>query len=202
MGAAAITGSQRVTIGTLDTETSKLASAAKSYPGQVQLTPTQITQQTLSWLVRFKINDQLASQSGITVTSAQAQKALKSILAAAQAQAAQSGVTNVSLQLLMVANGIAPNLGEQLGRYQAIETQYITNISGGTLPATTSAQTAADNKLRHAQCLAAKSLDIKVNPQFGRMDYSNYAVVAGSDTVSRPAGPATAASLSGLAPAC
>jgi hypothetical protein len=198
MGAAAITGNQRVTIATLDTETSMLASVAKSYPTQVQLSQQQITQETLSWLIRFKIEDELASQAGLTVTTADAQKALASTLANAQSQSGQS----VTLELLMVANGLAPNLAGQLGRYVAIENKFAEAANGGKLPTTTAEQTAVSSKLSHAQCLAAKSLNIKVNPQFGRMDYSKYAVVAVSDTVSRPAGTAQTASQSGLAPAC
>jgi hypothetical protein len=100
--------------------------------------------------------------------------------------------------------GIPPNLADELGRYQAIETQYIKNVSGGTLPTSTSAQTAASAKLDQAQCTAAKSLNIRINPQFGRMDYSQapYQVVSAPSTVSGTPGPTPTASPSGLAPAC
>jgi hypothetical protein len=198
MGAAAIAGDQRVTVATLDSEAGMLASAAKAYPGQVSLSQAQVTQETLSWLIRFKINDQLAARSGITVNSSDVQKALVSILSQAQAQNGSS----VALPLLMAANGIAPNLTQQLGRYQAIETKLVSVIDGGKLPTATAAQTAISNQLKHDQCLAAKSLNIKVNPQFGRMDYSQYAVVPVADTVSRPSGTVHTASLTGLAPAC
>jgi hypothetical protein len=196
MGAAAIVGDQRVTISNLDTEATKLASAGQAYPSVFTLSQQQIAQQTLSWLIRFKINDQLASSAGINVTNAQAQLALAGILAQVQ----QSSGSSVTLQELLVANGIAPNLAPQVGRYQAIETQFIKNLNGGTLPTTNSP--ALTTALQHQQCLAAKSLNIKVNPQFGRMDYSKYQVVAGPDTVSRPSGTAQTTSLSGLAPAC
>jgi hypothetical protein len=145
MGAAAIVGDQRLTIANLDTEATKLASAGQAYPSVFTLSQQQITQQTLSWLIRFKINDQLASSAGISVTNRQAQVALAGILAQVQQ---------------------------------------------------------SSGSLRHQQCLAAKSLNIKVNPQFGRMNYSNYAVVAAADTVSRPSGAVKTTSLSGLAPAC
>lgn len=198
MGAAAITGDQRVTVATLDSEAGMLASAAKSYPGQVSLSQAQVTQETLSWLIRFKINDQLAARSGITVSSSDVQKALVSILAQAQAQNGSS----VALPLLMAANGIAPNLTQQLGRYQAIETKLVSVIDGGKLPTATAAQTAISNQLKHDQCLAAKSLNIEVNPQFGRLDYTQYAVVPVAETVSRPSGTVRTTSLTGLAPAC
>ena len=53
-----------------------------------------------------------------------------------------------------------------------------------------------------ARCRAAKALNVQVNPQFGRLDYSQVAVVPAPGIVSRPAGPAKAPSKSGLTPAC
>ena len=64
MGAAAIAGNQRVTIATLDTEVTNLGQAVRGYPGVVELTVTQMTQETLSWLVRFQVNEGLAQQAG------------------------------------------------------------------------------------------------------------------------------------------
>ena len=202
MGAAAIVGNQRITIATLDTEVTNLSQAARAYPGVVQLTPTQMTQETLTWLVRFQINEEIARQAGITISTAQAQTGLAQLYAAAQSEAESEGLTNVTLNLIMAANGIPPDLYAELGRYQAIETQFIKNTNGGTLPTSSSAQTAATTAFEHAQCVAAKSLKILINPQFGRMDYSQYLVVSAPVTVSRPEGPAAAPSLSGLAPAC
>jgi hypothetical protein len=203
MGAAAIVGDQRVTIANLDTESGKLASAVKSYPGVVSLSQQQITQQTLSWLIRFQINEQLARQAGITVTTAQADSAFSQVYNSAKAQAEQSGVTNVTPDLILVANGIAPNLRTELGRFQAIEDEYLKRLNGGTQPTSNTPGVAGEfSKYQHAQCLAAKSLNIKVNPQFGRLDYSSYAVVAAPDTVSRPSGAAQTTSLAGMAPAC
>ena len=202
MGAAAIVGNQRITIATLDTEVTNLSQAARAYPGVVQLTPTQMTQETLTWLVRFQINEEIARQAGITISTAQAQTGLAQLYAAAQSEAESEGLTNVTLNLIMAANGIPPDLYAELGRYQAIETQFIKNANGGTLPTSSPAQTAATTAFEHAQCVAAKSLKILINPQFGRMDYSQYLVVSAPVTVSRPEGPAAAPSLSGLAPAC
>ena len=50
--------------------------------------------------------------------------------------------------------------------------------------------------------MTAEALDIQVSPQFGRLDYTQYTVVAAPITVSRAAGPAPTASPSGQAPAC
>lgn len=202
MGSAAITGDQRITIATLDTEVTNLNQAAKQYPGTVQLSQQQATQQTLTWLVRFNINDELARQAGITVTTAQAQRALAQIYAEAKASAQAQGISNVTLDLILVANGIPPNLASEVGRYQAIDNQFIRQANGGTLPTTSAEQTATTAKLNQARCQAAKSLNIKVNPQFGRMNYTQYAVVPAPSPVTASSGPTTAPAQAGLTPAC
>jgi len=202
MGAAAVVGDQRITIATLDTEVTNLSQAVKQYPSTVNLSAQQQTQQTLTWLVRFQINDELARQAGITVTTAQSQKALAEIYASAKSEAQAQGLSNVSLNLIMAANGIPPNLAPELGRYEAINEQFIKQANGGTTPTTTTEQSATTAKLEHAQCTAAKNLNIAINPQFGRMDYTQYQVVSAPATVTRSPGPAPTASPSGLAPAC
>jgi len=202
MGAAAIVGNQRITMATLDTEVTNLSQNAQLYRSVVQLSAAQETQETLSWLVRFKINEELAKQAGITVSSSQAQSALAQIYATAKTQAQSQGVSDVTLPLILVANGIPPNMGTELGRYQAIETQYIEQLNDGKIPTASAAQTATTAKLERAQCTAAKGLQIQINPQFGRLNYTQYEVVTVPGTVSRAGGPAKAASSSGLTPAC
>ena len=202
MGAAAIVGNHRITIATLDTEVTNLSRTAKLYPDTVQLSAAAQTQDTLSWLVRFQINEQLARSQGITISTAQAQTALAQIYAASKSQAASEGLSNVTLNLILAANGIPPNLAAEVGRYQAIETQYVEQVNGGKVPTSTAAQTATTAKLQQAQCVAAKTLQIQVNPQFGRLNYSQFAVVTVPSTVAAPPGPAKAASTSGLTPAC
>ena len=202
LGAAAVVGDQRITVATLDNEVTNLSRYVKLYPGTVQLTPVQETQQTLTWLIRFQINEQLAKQQGITVSTAQAQAAWGEIFKQAKASAQAQGITNVTANLILAANGIPPNMSAELGRWQAIENQFIQQANGGTVPTTTSAQSATAAKLQKAQCVAAKTLNIEINPQYGRLDYSNYQVVPAPGTVSRSAGPAPTASPSGLTPAC
>ncbi len=202
-GAAAITGDQRITISNLTTEVANLSQAVKMYPDTIQMSPAQQTQETLSWLVRFQIGDELARQQGITVSTAQAQAALAEIYTAEKANAEAQGLTNVTPELILAANGIPPNLSAELGRYQAIQNQYVKGVNGGALPTTTAQQTLTTAKLQHAQCLAAKSLNIKINPQFGQLDYSQYEVVAAPNPVAASPGPAKATpSPSGQAPAC
>jgi hypothetical protein len=202
LGAAAIVGDQRITQATLDTEVTSLSQAAKLYPGTVQLSQQQEVQQTLTWLVRFQINDELARQAGITVSTAQAQQALDQIYSAAKANAQAQGISNVSLKLILVANGIPPNLANEVGRYQAIDEQFVRQANGGALPTSSADQTATTDKLNQARCEAAKGLNIKINPQFGRLNYTQYAVVTMPSPVSASPGPTKAASQAGLTPAC
>ena len=73
MGSAAIVGNQRITVATLNTEVTNLSQSAKQYPGMVSLTATEETQATLTWLIRYQINEEVARQAGITVSTAQAE---------------------------------------------------------------------------------------------------------------------------------
>jgi hypothetical protein len=193
LGSAAIVG---------NTEVTNLSQTVKLYPGTVQLSQAQQTQQTLTWLIRFKINDELARQAGITVSTAEAQKALDEIYSAAKASAQAQGIRNVTLGLILVANGIPPNLASEVGRYQAIDNKFSEQVNGGQEPTSTAAQSATTAKLNQARCRAAKALSVQVNPQFGRLDYTQVAVVPALAIVSRPAGPAKAVSKAGLTPAC
>jgi hypothetical protein len=202
MGAAAIVGNERITIATLDTEVTNLSQTAKLYPGTVQLSQEQETQQTLTWLIRFKINDELARQAGITVSTAQEEKALNEIYNAAKANAQAQGISNVTLNLILVANGIPPNLADEVGRYQAIDDQFAVQANGGKEPTSTSAQDATSAQLNKARCQAAKALKIQVNPQFGQLNYNQIAIVTVPGSVSRPAGPAKTPSQAGLSPSC
>ena len=201
-GAAATTSNDRITIATLTTEVTNLSQAVKQYPGTIQLSSAQETQETLTWLVRFQINDELARQAGITVTPAESEAALAEIYAAAKSQAEAQGLTNVTLNLILAANGIPPNLAAEVGQYQAIQNQFVRQVNGGQIPTSTSAQAATTAKLQRAQCEAAKSLAIQINPQFGRLDYTQYQVVSAPNPVAAPPGPAPTASPSGTAPAC
>jgi Spy/CpxP family protein refolding chaperone len=204
-GAAATLGSQRITVSALDTQVASLAAAYPPYASQVQLTSAQMPGEVLSWLIRFGIRDQLAQTEGITLTQAQVQQAIAGIDAQARAQAQQSGQSNYSFRLLLVANGIPPDLVNELGRYQAIEIAYIEMNNGGKIPTSTAAQATATAQFNHSECQAAKSLSIQVNPQFGQLNYSSqdpYSVVPTPDTLSRPPGPAASASPVATAPAC
>jgi hypothetical protein len=202
MGAAAIVGDQRITVATLDNEVTNLSNYLKVHPSPVPLTPVQQTQLTLTWLIRFQINEELAKQEGITVSEAQAEQAWTDISKRAKANAQAQGITNVTDSLILAASGIPPNLKDEVARYQSIEDQFALKANGGTPPATQDQANAANDQLNKARCTAAKGLNIQVNPQYGRLDYSQYAIVPSEPTVTRSAGPAPTAVPSGLAPAC
>ncbi len=196
MGAAAITGSDGISASTLTSEVQNLTAAYQASHGRIQyqFPVSQVPQQVLSWLLRFRIRDEMAARRGITVTRAQAQQAL----AAAQAQARQSGAT---LTELAVANGLPPDMLPALGRYQAIQAKLVDQLDGGKLPTSQTALQALGAQFDREQCLAAKSLHIKVNPQFGQLDYAQLAVVPGGSALSAPAGVRPSPSAP-AAPAC
>jgi SurA N-terminal domain len=200
VGSAAIVGDQRITVSALDTQVSNLQAAAKPLGAGFPLTAAQTPQAVLSWLIRFSIMDQAAASEGVSVSAADVQAGVASIDSQAQSAASQEGLTSASAALL--AAGVSPQMVDDIGRYQAQLTAYATKVNGGKLPSTDAQNTTVNNALTKAQCDAAKSLNIQVSPQFGRLDYSQYAVVAAPNTLSRPAGTPTAASTAGLAPAC
>jgi hypothetical protein len=205
MGAAAVMTSQRISVSTLAGEVSNLNQGYLRYKGKVtlQFPASQMPQQVLGWLVRFRVRDQYAAAHGIKVTPAQVQAALAMI----KSQAASSSPgTPVNLAELAVANGLPPDLLTALARYQAIETVAINRLDGGTLPASSAAQQALGVQFARAECLTAKGLDIKINPQFGALDYSQYSIVPAPLTLSAAGpSPSPAASPSAkpqLTPAC
>ena len=202
MGSAAIVGDERISVATLGSQVTNLSSAVSQYPGVISLSPAQQTQATLTWLIRYQINDEIARQAGITVTAAQSQAALTAAYASAASSAEQQGVTNVTPTLILAGSGVPPDTSAQLGRYEAIANQYVKMANGGKAPASSAAQTAAEAKLASAECQAAKALNISVNPQYGQLDYSQYEVVSVPNPVARSAGPTASASPVATAPAC
>jgi len=196
LGAAAIVGNQRITVSSLDTQVSNLQAVFKPNGSTSQLTTANMPSAVLSWLIRFEVWDQVAAANGISVTDAQSQAALSSLTSVAQ----QNGYSSTSQ--LLIDNGVPPQLFPQVGRWDAQETAYELQANGGKQPTTTTEQNTVSAAVTKAQCTAAKSLTIKVSPQFGRLDYTAFSVVPAADTLSRPAGPPTAASTEGLTPAC
>jgi len=172
LGAAAVTHTSRVPTATVSAEVSNLDAAYKAGKAKVQLQfpASQMPQQVLSWLLRFRVREQMAARNHLTITRAETQSAL----ASASAQAKQSGVT---LTDLAVANGIPPDQINELGRYVAIQNQLLARLDGGTLPTASAALQTLGTQFNTYQCRAAKSMGIRVNPQFGQLDYSQVSVI-------------------------
>jgi hypothetical protein len=190
MGAAAIVGPQRISAAQLSTEVSQYNTELSVYRGKIQqqFPASQTAQQVLGWMVSFQVADRMAQRYGITVTPAQQQQALTAITEAIRSQ--DPGAT---LGELAVAVGLPPDMVSDLGRYEAIQTAVETRLDGGQLPASGSAgQQALATQLAMSQCRAAKSLGIRLNPQFGTLDYGlnqygAYSVVPAATTLSRAA---------------
>ncbi len=199
-GAAAIVADQRITVSTVDTQVGNLQTAVKKYGSAIPSSapggqPAQQPAAVLSWLIRFAVMDNIAAANGISVTQSQTQAALSSLNNVAQ----QDGAPNATV--LLLANGVPPQLFPQFGRWYAENALYSTKVNGGTQPTTQAEQ----DKVNKAQCAAAEPLNIQVSPQFGRLDYSSasFSVVPAGDTLSRPAGTPSPASTAGLtAAAC
>jgi hypothetical protein len=200
MGAAAISGSQRIPSATLAAEVANLTTAYQADRKKIQISypQTQMPRLVLSWMLRFRVRDELAHRAGVTVTAADSQLALRALAAQIKQQS-----TTATLAEVAVANGIPPDLISGLGRYQAIQTKLISRLDGGRLPTSTPGQQALQARFNHAQCLAAKSLAIQVNPQYGRLDYTQLSVVSASSGLSGVAAPSPSATAApGLKPAC
>jgi hypothetical protein len=191
LGAAAITTSQRISTTDLSTQVANLNTAYQAHKRQIQLQypVAEMPQQVLSWLVRFQVGDQLAAQQGITVSPTEAQQALAAIAASVR----QNG-NNETLVEAAVANGLPPDMLDQLGRYQAIETKLLNRLDGGQQPTSTAGQQALQAEFNKTQCRAAKSLNIQINPQFGAFDYSSNSVVLTPSGLSKEPVPTPAAS--------
>jgi len=199
-GSAAIVGSQRITSSSLDQQVSNLQAAAKPLGSQITLTAAEQPRAVLTWLIRFSIMDQVAADNGISVTSAQSQAGLAEIQSEAASSASQDGFSSATA--LFLGNGISPQMLPALGTWVAQESAYQIKANGGKQVTSQAESTAVTAKYNKAECQAAKSLNIQVSPQFGRLDYTQYSVVPATSTLSQPAGVPSPASTTGLTPAC
>ena len=129
--------------------------------------------------------------------------------AQASAQIKQGG-GKTTLPELAVANGLPPDLIKDLGRYQAIQDAVVTRLDGGQLPTQQAALQTLQTQFNTVQCRASKSLDIKINPQYGALDYGQLAVVAAPSSLSaaapapapKPSASASASPKPQLTPSC
>ena len=203
LGAAAITGQTRISSTTLTDQVSNLQAAYKTDARKgikPQRAVGQEPQQVLTWLITFQVYDKLAQQHGIGVSQTAVQKQLTAL----QAQAKQQKVD--TSMYVSAAGAVPPDLLPQIGRYFAILDAFQNRLDGGKAPTATAGQTALETRVSHAQCLAAKSLGITVNPQYGEFDYTSFSVVAApSKLAASPSSPSPSASPSAkprLTPPC
>ena len=198
MGAAAITGGSRISTGTLTAEVANLNAAYKANQAK-HISPQrpvgQEIQQVLTWLITFRIYDQIAAQNHIYGTQAQAAQQYTKLSSGAK----QSGVTVP--EYVSAGGALPPDLVPDLARADAIATVLGNRITGGKPPATQAAQTQVQNTLTRYECLASKSLNITVNPQFGQFDYGSYSVVPAPSTLAADPTPSKAAAVK-LTPPC
>jgi hypothetical protein len=206
MGSAAIVGNQRITTATLDTDVSNLQQAITQYGGS-QVTASQYPQAVLGWLVRFAIRDEVARANGITVSQADIDSAITDVNAEQQEAAEEDGVSYPGLTALLAQNGLPPNLEKAFGQWEAQELAFIEKMNGGKLPSASdsTAQNNAVAEVTKADCQAAQSLNIQINPQFGQLSYDSSSELFGVSTptslLSAPTG-ARAATAAPTFPAC
>lgn len=203
LGAVAIYGNQRITTSTLSAEVANLnvgyqADKSKAHLGYGV---AALPREALSWMLRFAAREQLAVRQGIVVTAAQSQQALTAIAASVR----QGG--GGTLAEAAVSAGLPPNLLPELGRYAAIQTQLQNRLDQGVQPKTSAAATAISVQFNQLQCRAAKTMNIKVNPQYGVLDYGTlaqpqYTVVQATSKLSASKAASTAPTAPGLTPPC
>jgi hypothetical protein len=202
MGAAATVGNDSISTSQLNAEVANLTKAAKPYSSTVHLTAAQKPKDVLGWLIRFNVRDKLAARENINITSSQRDQALENIYQQAAQQAQQQGVSNVTLTELAVANGLPPNLLDELGNYQAVEIAYAERANGGKLPTATASVNAITKQFTTAECHVYQTDPVKVSPQFGRFNFTQSSVVAAPDTLSAAGGAAPKTSTAGSSPSC
>lgn len=202
IGSAAIVGNQRITSATLDTDVSNLQQASDA---SSQVPAAQRPEAVLTWLVRFAIRDKVASSHGLTVNQTQINSALAEVNTELEQEAQQNGAPYAGLTNTLADNGLPPNLVSALGKWEAQEYAFIEKNNGGKLPTSQDAATSAVAQLSKADCQAANSLHIQVNPQYGQLSFDStsalYGVAAAPSLLSLPQG-AKAATAKPSFPSC
>jgi hypothetical protein len=198
MGAAALTGGGRISTAKLTGEVANLNSAyaADKAKGITPQRPTsQEAQQVLTWLIVFKVYGRLATQHNIHVTNADADRVQDAYTRAAS----QSGV-NLD-EYLSAGYALPPDLQPQFFQAAAIGSALDGKLDGGKTPTTSAGQSALSSMFSHDACLAAKDLDVNVNPQYGEFDYTGFQVVPAPPTLAADPTPSPSSSAL-LTPPC
>jgi hypothetical protein len=188
MGAAAIVGTERIPTSTLAADVAALNKVYQANPGlqaNVQYKPAQMPQLVLMWLVRFQILDDITRRAGVQVTSADAQRG---VAAASLAIKRQTG-TSVTPAVFAVFNALPPGLTNQYGRFEASIEKLAVLYTGAKDASSLSAaqQQQFSQRITVEVAAAAKRLNIKINPRFGKLNATQLTIDPAPDTLSRPA---------------
>jgi hypothetical protein len=189
MGAAAITGNNSISSASLTAEVANLNAAYKADEAKglkPQRAVGQEAQQVLTWLILFRVYDQVASRNHIYVTSAQTDRQLAQLTT--QAKASKATLSEYA----SAGGAVPPDLIPQLGQYFAILSDLEGRIDGGKTPTSTAGQEKVELAVAHDQCVASKDLGVTVNPQFGVWDYRSYSVVSAPPTLAAAPTPSPA----------
>jgi hypothetical protein len=181
IGTAMLYNNTRVSSTRLAAEVANLNAAYNVYKHKTKInyTPADMPREVLSWILRFAAEKRVAGQHQITVSKAEAESAL----ALEAKNVEQAGDT---LREAAVLNGLPPDMLGQLGIWIRIQIKLDGKLENGKAPTSTTAQAALTAKTNHLVCLAAKSMHIKVNPQYGVYDYTQLEVVAAPTPLSAP----------------
>ena len=189
MGAAAITGNNSISSASLTAQVANLNAAYgadKAKGIKPQRAVGQEAQQVLTWMILFRIGDQVAVRNKIYVTTAQADSQQNQL-------SDQAKASKVTLNEYASAGGaLPPDLIQQYAQYVAIISRLEGRITGGKPPTTTAEQAKINSAVAHDQCLAAKDLGLTVNPQYGVWDYRTYSVVSAPPTLAAAPTPSAA----------
>jgi SurA N-terminal domain len=186
LGAAAIIGGQRISATALAAQVKNLQAGYRKYRPDVQLQfpVSEMPQEVLGWIVKFRVRDALAARKHIVVTTAEVQQELATLT-----KEIKESDNGAPLAEAGVSAGLPPDLLRDLGRYEVIETLLLNRFDGGKLPTASSKLDALEARVNTADCLASKSLDIKINPQFGALDYSEFTIVSPQSKLSAATAP-------------
>lgn len=192
MGAAAIVGNQSIGQGTLAADVTSLADAAAKYkPGTIPLPSSQFSQAVLGWLITFQVEDRTMDKAGVTLTDKEIQSGIAEVKQYAAYEAEQGQLPDATAYF--VTSGIAPSMIHDLGRYAAQENAFMNKANGGRPVTNQAVSESLLVKLDKASCRVTKEVDIRVNPQYGKLEYlssqNKVQVVNGPDLLSKPVTP-------------
>jgi len=177
MGSAAIVGDEGISASQLTNEVTSSRTPTRPAMGRSAAVPkSQTPQQVLSWLVRFRIREQMAIRNGVTVTPADSQRARRGDRGAGPAEQRLAGQSRGG-------QWAPPNLLPELGRYQrSSRRSSASSTAAGCRLA--ERPDALSQKFATVQCRAAKSLAIKVTRSFGGWTYNQLSVIPAATKLS------------------